>query len=573
VNAELARTPLFEGLTPAALEELSGQLRPRRFGARELICRAGEPGDSLLVIRSGLAHVYLEQPDGGLPVARLRRGDVVGEMSLLTGEPRSASVLAAVPTEVLELSQEAFAGILARYPAVLVNLSRILSRRLARTTLQSQERQRGEAVALVAGGPTSALAGAVVEATRAASPRGVALLDLTGSLPVERIPLEERRVESALALLDDLLASHGTVIVAVDASQENLPFLLEHMDRILLIARDDEPWLRAPDAAARSAEVALATEDPRRAPRTVNGLPVVCAVDAANPGRGAAWLGRHLSRTKLGLALGAGGAKGYAHVGALHVLEAAGYAVDYVGGSSIGGMVGSWMALGMGAAAAEATMRGAFTPESVEKMFKLSFSGLSTGLEEHTRVCRETTRDLSFADLQFPLVVMAVDLNTRQPAPITDGPIWEALLATTALPGMFPPVTRGDQRLVDGLALVPVPADAVRGAGADVTVSVNIMSREILPAWPGQAPPEKPPAERGSRMLDTLLEVMDLAQLDSSVRHAARADVVITPRFGPGSWRDFHLADLFLTAGRQAAEEQLASLRALARPQSSALSA
>jgi len=67
-------------------------------------------------------------------------------------------------------------------------------------------------------------------------------------------------------------------------------------------------------------------------------------------------------------------------------------------------------------------------------------------------------------------------------------------------------------------------------------------------------------------MLDTLLEVMDLAQLDSSERHAARADVPITPRFGPGSWRDFHLADLFLHAGRQAAEEQLPALHALARP-------
>jgi hypothetical protein len=59
-----------------------------------------------------------------------------------------------------------------------------------------------------------------------------------------------------------------------------------------------------------------------------------------------AWLGRHLSRTKLGLALGAGGAKGYAHVGALRVLEDAGYTVDYVSGSSIGAMVGAWLALG-----------------------------------------------------------------------------------------------------------------------------------------------------------------------------------------------------------------------------------
>jgi predicted acylesterase/phospholipase RssA len=109
-------------------------------------------------------------------------------------------------------------------------------------------------------------------------------------------------------------------------------------------------------------------------------------------------------------------------------------------------------------------------------------------------------------------------------------------------------------------------------AGADVVLSVNIMSRDTLPAWPGEQPPEPATRRSGSRMLDTLLEVMDLSQLDASVRHAARADVVVTPRFGPCTWRDFHLADLFLAAGRRAAEEQLAALRALARPQAPALS-
>ena len=65
---------------------------------------------------------------------------------------------------------------------------------------------------------------------------------------------------------------------------------------------------------------------------------------------------------------------------------------------------------------------------------------------------------------------------------------------------------------------------------------------------------------------DTILEAMDLSQLDTSARHAALGDVVITPRFGPAEWRDFHLADLFLQAGRAAASEQLSALQALSRP-------
>jgi NTE family protein len=418
-------------------------------------------------------------------------------------------------------------------------------------------------------------------------------LDLTGLLPGPMVQLEEPTVVGALVVLDDLLSAHAGVVAVAGTGQENLPLLLEQVDRTVVVASETE--VRSLEAIlspfAESVEVVLLTEaggphTPALAPvacgaktalTRVGGVRVIRTFDPEQPGtreaggRDIAWLGRHLSRTKLGLALGAGGAKGYAHVGALHVLQEAGYTVDYVAGSSIGAMVGAWLALGRDAAEIEATMRRAFTPENVEAMFKLSFAGTSVGLDVMIRLCQETTDRRSFADLVIPLVVMAADLNTRRPAPITEGPLWEALLAATALAGLFPPYQRGEQRLVDGLALVPVPTGSVIEAGADITVSVNIINRETLPAWPGESAPEPAPAPRGPRMLDTLLEVMDLAQLDSGARHAALADVVITPRFGPASWRDFTLADLFLAAGRQAAEEQLPSLQTMARPQSTVL--
>lgn len=67
-------------------------------------------------------------------------------------------------------------------------------------------------------------------------------------------------------------------------------------------------------------------------------------------------------------------------------------------------------------------------------------------------------------------------------------------------------------------------------------------------------------------MLDDLLEVMDLSQLAEKTRHSELADVTIAPRFGPGEWRDFHLADLYVAAGREAALEQLPALQSLAMP-------
>jgi predicted acylesterase/phospholipase RssA/CRP-like cAMP-binding protein len=567
-SLELNRLAFFEGLDAAALQEIAGRARPRHFNAGEMICEAGEAGNSLFVIRSGLAQVNVERPDGSTAVARLRRGDVVGEMSLLTGEPRSASVAATVPTEVLELDRGTFADVVAHFPTVLVNLSRILSTRLARTTVrQIDERRRGEAIALVAGAAGRPLLGAVREATRAASPRSTVALDLSGTL-AETHPLDEPTAAGVLAALDDLLSEHGTTLVVDTRHPPDLP-LLEQMDRVLVLADEDEAVALADQlrTIAATAELALLTRDPRRAPAALGGLRVARALDPRNPDRDVAWLGRHIARTKLGLSLGAGGAKGYAHVGALRVLQDAGYTIDYISGSSIGAIVGVFLGLGQDADAIDATLRQAFTPDNVKAMFKLSLAGASTGAEHMANVWRELTQERTFADLQVPLVMMSVDLNTRLPVPLTEGPLWEALVAATTVAGLFPPYRRDVYRLVDGVHLIPVPTASVIQAGADVTLSVNIMSRETLPAWPGHTPPDHTSREPGTRMLDTLLEVMDLAQLDASVRTAEFADVVVTPRFGPGTWREFHLADLFLEAGRVATEEQIPKLRALARPQ------
>ena len=565
------QTPLLEGLDAAALASISQRMRPRRFAAGAVICRQGEPGDSLFVIRSGLAQVIDETAPGSRIMARLRRGEVIGEMSLVTGEPRSATVVANVPTEALELDRRSFTALLAEYPRILANLSRILSRRLARQNKREDaKRRRGEAVALVLEPSTSRIAGVIIEAATAASPRPVLAIDLTGSLPAATVAREPTSVEDVLGALDDLLGANGLVVVAAGAGQrEELALLLEHMDRVIAVATEAGAKAFGPllEPLADRVNVALVSTD-ASPPSSVLGMRVVRSIRPGRPEGDIAWLGRHLARTKIGLALGAGGAKGYAHVGALQVLECAGYTIDHVAGSSIGGVVGSWLALGRDGRTIEGMMRSVFSPEHVTETFKLSFLGMSTGGELQARLFEESTEGRTFCDLHIPLVVMAVDLDSRQPAPITDGPLWEALVATTALAGLFPPFLRNGRRLVDGITLVPVPTDALADSGADVTVSVNLMSWDMLPVWPGEPTQEPAKARAGIRVLDTLLEVIDLAQVDASIRHAARADVVMTPRFGPGSWRDFHLADLFLEAGRRAAEEQLETLRALARPQS-----
>jgi NTE family protein len=149
--------------------------------------------------------------------------------------------------------------------------------------------------------------------------------------------------------------------------------------------------------------------------------------------------------------------------------------------------------------------------------------------------------------------------------------LWEALMAALSVPGLYPPYVRGEQRLVDAVSLTPVPLDSVIEAGADITIAVNLLGRETLPKWPYECGDLTIPDPARGQGRDTVLEVLELAQLDASARQTARADVAITPLFGPGTWRHFHLGRLFFAAGQKAAEEQLPALRALARPHASAV--
>ena len=566
-GSELARTPLFAELTPAELDAVAEPMRPRSFEAGEELCRAGQAPDGIWVITGGLVHWLVPTADGaGELAARMRKGDVIGAQDVITGEDRLATVVASIPTSTLELAAGELIELARRYPQILINLARLQRERLSRANARSAEKERGEEIALVTGPSMVGAVARIVAAARTATPRPVTFLDRRLSFA------------GALTAADDLAGEHATVLIPGELEPETLAPLLDEVDRVVVLVGSAAEAARLGRLGAHGnlarLEVVLVGDAARAASRDWRSEFAVrvvraCPREAGFPLADAdlAWIARHLTRTKLGLALGAGGVKGYAHVGALGVLEEAGYTIDFVGGSSIGGFVASHIALGHDAAAVYARFRAAFSPETVAAMFASPFGGGSKSAEVLAEMLTRATEGLSFADAVIPLVIMAVDLTDRAPAPLREGPLAEALMATLAVAGVFPPRDRDGHRLVDGLHLVPVPTASVLEDGADLVVSVNLMGADSLPRWPTGPEPQTAPAKKGRyNALDTMLEVMDLSQVDTSERHADLADVVITPRFGPSDWRDFHLGDLFLGAGREAASVQVPRLQELCRP-------
>ena len=557
----------FKGIGSDSLQEILGKLRTLSFDPGEFVCREGEPGESLFLIENGLVEVWIEKGGERHLVRRLRQGDVVGEMALLSGEHRSADVVAAVPSTILELDATTFATIVAEHPAVLHNIALLFIQREHASTPVRLRRNRGEAVALIVGRSCVSAVPAVIEAAEQSGIGLPIVVDLGGIVSPGDNRQRRDGVAAVLGQLDDFLHDTERVLVVADESQQELESLLRHMDRVVLMMNRSEAqrWNRS-SSSGLAAEIFLIAENRSEIESSSFAHEVVHMSTPALPRRDLLWLGRHLSRTKLGLALGAGGAKGFAHVGAFETLEREGYVFDYVSGSSIGSIFGSCIAMGMSSRVLSDAARWLLSLDVCGSYFRLTTRDAEEpGHIAFYEALSELAAGRSFTDLPLPLALMTADLNARLPFVFRAGLLEEALHAALSIPGLAPPFERENQRLVDGVTIAPVPTQAVKDMGADITVSVNLMSRDELDAWPEDGPITEVQKKR-SKTLDPMIETLIMLQLDTSTRNAAEADVVITPEFAPSSWRDIHLADRFEAAGRRAAEGQLSVLKSLANP-------
>jgi len=174
---------------------------------------------------------------------------------------------------------------------------------------------------------------------------------------------------------------------------------------------------------------------------------------------------------RLGIALSGGGARGFAHIRVLRVLVEAGWRPEIVTGTSAGGIVGGLFAAGLPPEAIEALAR-----RIGWRMFmRLDPNGNAlVGTERWARFLREAVGDVRIEDLPIGFAAVAVDLDTGEEIWIDRGPLVEAMLATSAFPGVFPPVWWEGRRLVDGGVLNPLPVDAARALGATFVIGVDL---------------------------------------------------------------------------------------------------
>lgn len=180
-----------------------------------------------------------------------------------------------------------------------------------------------------------------------------------------------------------------------------------------------------------------------------------------------------MERNKIGIALGGGAARGWAHIGVLKALDAYGMRPDIVAGTSIGAVVGGCYAAGKLAELEDFVH--SLTPRNVLRFLDLDItgSGLLSGTRLHKTLATHLDH-LDIKDLERKFVAVATEIGTGREIWLTQGPLIRAIRASYALPGIFKPVHINDHWLMDGAFVNPVPVAVCRAMGASVVIAVNL---------------------------------------------------------------------------------------------------
>ena len=271
------------------------------------------------------------------------------------------------------------------------------------------------------------------------------------------------------------------------------------------------------------------------------------APPAATPARPAA---RPVTRRKprLALALGGGAARGFAHVGALEVLEEAGIRPNIVVGTSAGSVVGAIYASGV---------RGKALRDAAQALDKNAIADwqvpfFNRGLLRGAALERFINQQVGSRPIQampITLGIVATDLQSGQGILFRSGNTGQAVRASSAVPGVFEPVRIGSREYVDGGLVAPVPVNYARQLGGEVVVAIDISS--------------EPTAEAASSQAQVVLKTFSIMGRNINTNELKNADVVLRPALAGVSSADFGNRERSIEAGRAAMRQALPRIRAL----------
>jgi predicted acylesterase/phospholipase RssA/CRP-like cAMP-binding protein len=522
---------LIAELPPPVQEQLAAAGEPVTLPAGATLFERGDPSDALYLVQAGRLEAVL----GGDVLRELHADEVVGELGVVAGSPRSATVRARRDTRLLRVDAARFQSVVAGEPETQRQLAAALARRLQESrSLDEEAPAPPRVVSVVAAGSSDAAAFAAVlcarlgEHLRVASP---------GRVTIDGLDRAER--------------DHDRVVLVADRDDDPAwrDFCLRQADRLVVLADPSAP------PVAGASYVVLTRAPASREELLAWWGPGVRRVVVAEPGEwgiAAARLAERLAGVSVGVALAGGGARAFAAVGVLYELERAGVGVDRIAGTSLGSIVAVLHASGLDAAAVETVCFEEFVRRNPFGDFTVPRVAIARGRRARLGLERRVG-DMLFEELPREAAVVSTDLLARTAVTHRRGSVQEAVRGSFSLPGLFPPVRVGDSLHVDGGVLDNLPVAALEADEGPI-VAVNISA--------GGSRRGRDGVPRVPMLFETLLRSMLMGSAAAVDEARRRATVVVTPDTRGIGLLEFHQLDRAVEAGRAAGRAAVAALAA-----------
>lgn len=521
----------------------------------------------------------------------LGRGEVTGEMSLFSGGPRSATVVAIRDTLLARLDKDQFLKLLTHAPQVSVAMTQKIIERL-----QTQNQQHGPpAPVMITLQPISQGVDvpAFAEALREALSRfgRACWTDAQGLLAQSGRGGDTSEHDRALAL-DELESQHDFVLLVTAAQPDAWSRLcLRHSDEVLLLASADQT------ARLHPAETAP-LDDTHQRSEAAETLVLLHPTDTSSPRGMSNWLARRpvaghinlrqgvsadmqrlarvISRHAVGLVLAGGGARGFAHLGIWQVLREQGLEIDYVGGTSIGAVMAALIASDQDVNKTLSVAREAFSGNPTGDFNWLPLISLIKGRRVR-RVVRDAIGKLlggptDMVDLWKGYFCIASNYSRGHEVRMQQGDLGHALLCSIAIPGALPPVVHQGDLLCDGGTFNNFPTDVMREMrGVGKVIGVDLGPRQTRPLEFDEVPSTlallldklRPRRRRRYKLPSLVAYLLNVSELYSTSRQSQarrQADLFFQPplqRVGLLQWSRF---EDIVRQGRGHALEVLAQM-------------
>jgi NTE family protein len=558
----LSCVPLLSSLDESSLAAFEAEFEWVSVPGGSTLFREDQVADAVYVVIAGCLGVTVRGSDGqDVLVARTRAGETIGEMGLLGGGLRSATVTALRDTELLRLGKSSFEKLVERHPQSMMSIVSQLVQRLRTTTRRAAEKAATRTVALVPVG---------FDADHRCIARDLA----------DQLAANGQRI----AFLDSESAWHTTEwFNAVEAGSDKVLYYAEptssswtklclrQADRVVLMASSDstfgmqvwpvpKDWRQPIDLVLLHDDIGGASEIPEQWQKQL-ATDLVCHVRRGNADD-LARLARFLNGNAIGLVLGGGGARGFAHLGILRALRQARIPIDMIGGCSMGAIVGACIALEWNDVEIRERLRRAFVDSNPINDYTLPTLALVKG-DKVARRLEEHFGSIRIEDLWRPFYCVSTNLTAGTLAVHRDGRLLDALRASVSIPGLLPPMIIEGEAHVDGGMMNCLPVDVMSSMCGNV-MAVDVASDPLLMPFPNIAETPSLWQLLRRRKIPPIVELLARAATVNSDALArtlrAHASVLFQPPLATVNLLDWQACDRAIDIGYRYAIEKLEQL-------------